>query len=105
TPEGVTLEDCKRVTEHLLAEGRRVFTFAYHSSTLLPGGSPYVRTLEGRQRFLDKMDAYFTWFREVVGGRGTTPYEIRALCGGAAATATAAGPARRRIAAPDIRAS
>lgn len=103
TPEGVTLEDCKRVTEHLLGVGRRVFTFAYHSSTLLPGGSPYVRTMEGRQRFLDKMDAYFTWFRETIGGRGTTPYEVRALCGGAPYPATV--PARPRIAAPDIRAS
>lgn len=104
TPEGVSLEDCKRVTEHLLAAGRRIFTFAYHSSTLLPGGSPYVRTAAARQRFLDKMDAYIGWFREVVGGRGTTPYEIRALCDGAASH-TATAPVPPRIAAQDIRAS
>lgn len=101
TPEGVSLDDCKRVTEHLFAQGRRVFTLAYHSSSLLPGGSPYVKTLEGRQRFLDKMDGYIAWFREKLGGRGATPYEIRALCGGPAVTS----PARSRIPAPDIQGS
>lgn len=80
TPEGISLADASRLVDHLLRQGRRVFTYAYHSSSLLPGGSPYVQTDEGRQRFLDKMDGFLNYFMNELGGRGTTPFELRALC-------------------------
>jgi len=79
TPEGITLEENQRLVRHLVARGRRIFTYAYHSSSLLPGGSPYVRDKGDRNRFLDAMDGFCRFFTQEIGGRGTTPYEIRDL--------------------------
>jgi len=79
TPEGITLEENKRLVRHLVAKGRRIFTYAYHSSSLLPGGSPFVKNRDDRARFVDAMDGFFHFFRNEMGGRGTTPQEIRAL--------------------------
>lgn len=79
TPEGISLEDNKRLIRHLVARGQKIFTYAYHSSSLLPGGSPYVKTLGDRDRFVDSIDSFLSFFQKEIGGRGTTPFEIRAL--------------------------
>lgn len=79
TPEGVSAADNIRLARHLVGQGRRVFTYAYHSSSLLPGGSPYVRSAADRQHFLDEMDRFLAAFTGALGGRGTTPHELRAL--------------------------
>ncbi len=80
TPEGVSLEENKRVVRYLAGRGRRVFTYAYHSSSLLPGGSPYVRTVDDRDRFVAGIDDFLTFFRHKLGGRVVTPLELRDLC-------------------------
>src|SRR6185437_7233641 len=52
TPEGITGLEAKKLVRALLARGTRVFTLAYHSSSLLPGSTPYVRTAADLDRFL-----------------------------------------------------
>lgn len=79
TPEGVTAVENIRLLRHLRASGRRVYTYAYHSSSLLPGGSPYVRSKKDRDHFLDEMKRFLDFFMGEFGGRGTTPYELRSL--------------------------
>lgn len=79
TPEGVTLEETKRLVRHLVSQGRSVFSLTYHSSSLLPGGSPYVYTAADRDRFLETIRDFLRFFRQEIGGRGATPIEIRAL--------------------------
>ncbi|MDA5193590.1 polysaccharide deacetylase family protein [Govanella unica] len=79
TPEGITLAENIRLARHLARIGRRVFTYAYHSSTLLPGGSPYVRTMADRERFLQDIEGFLKFFTTELGGRGTTPQELKAL--------------------------
>ncbi len=44
TPEGNTLEECKRLTKRDAGTGHRVFVVSYHSPSLEPGHTPYVRT-------------------------------------------------------------
>ena len=79
TPEGVDLAALKRLTRALLAQGCRAFTLTYHSPSLAPGMTPYVRDQAGLARFLADLEAYLVFFLEELGGRTATPYEIRDL--------------------------
>ena len=78
SPEGTTLAEMKRLTAALLADGQRVFCLAYHSSTLLPGGSPYARTPADATAFLGQIAGYLDFFIDEIGGVPATPLEIRA---------------------------
>lgn len=82
TPEGVTLEETKRLVRYLAGRGRQVFTYAYHSSSLLVGGSPYVRSKDERDRFVADIDGFLTFFRKEMGGKVVTPPDLRELCSG-----------------------
>lgn len=77
TPEGMTVAEAKRLVHHMLVQGHRVFTLTYHSPSLEPGNTPYVRDLAQRDRFLDWLDEFYTFFREEVGGRSATWRDVR----------------------------
>jgi len=78
TPEGHTFEELRRLTAAMLASGHRVFSFTYHSPSLEPGHTPYVRDRAQLERFLDCFDRYFDYFIHELGGRPATPGEIKA---------------------------
>jgi hypothetical protein len=78
TPEGISLLEMKRLTKRLGALGHRVFSLNYHSSSLLPGNTPYVRTDSERDQFLKKLEKYLEFFFEELGGITMTPREFRA---------------------------
>src|SRR5439155_11528481 len=82
SPEGISLEEMKRLTRRLMIRGNRVFSFNYHSSSLLPGYTPYVRTIGDRDRFLGKIESYLEMFFSELGGVAMTPSEFRALVRG-----------------------
>ena len=77
TPEGMTIPEAKRLVRHMLAEGHRVFALTYHSPSLEPGNTPYVRNLAQRDRFLDWLDEFYTFFREEIGGRNGSWRDVR----------------------------
>jgi glycosyltransferase involved in cell wall biosynthesis len=77
TPEGMTVTEAKRLVRHMLAQGHRVFTLTYHSPSLEPGNTPYVRNATQRDRFLDWLDEFYTFFHEEVGGRSGTWRDVR----------------------------
>ncbi|CCG40557.1 polysaccharide deacetylase family protein [Magnetospirillum molischianum] len=79
SPEGFSLEEAKALTLALLSRGQRLFHLTYHSSSLLPGGSPYVRTERDRDLFLGWIEAYLDFFLGEIAGRPATPEEIYAL--------------------------
>ena len=78
SPEGHTLQDMKRHTRTALARGERYFMLTYHSSTLLPGGSPYVRDFEEREAFLQTLDGYFQFFMDECRGRASRVTDLTA---------------------------
>ena len=43
TPEGVPLADALEAIETLLGEGHRLFSLSFHTPSLVPGHTPYVR--------------------------------------------------------------
>lgn len=79
TPEGISFEEQRRLTRALLRKGHRVFSFTYHSPSLAPGNTPYVRSAEDLHAFLERIERYLRFFIEEVGGRATTPFEVKAL--------------------------
>ncbi len=87
TPEGVDHDEHRRLTRLLLARGQRVFCLAFHSPSLEPGHTPYVRSGRDLDAFLDRLARYFDFFVNEIGGRPATLGEIRALAEAARPTA------------------
>ena len=76
TPEGVNFLELKRLTDTLLASGNRLFLLSYHSPSVVPGNTPYVRDETDLKRFLGVIDQYCEYFTTVCGGVGSTLEEI-----------------------------
>jgi hypothetical protein len=76
TPEGVPLAEQCRLTRAMLRRGHRVFSLTYHSPSLVPGNTPYVRDGAQLQTFLRCIDRYLEFFIGEIGGRPATPFEI-----------------------------
>jgi len=89
TPEGVTLNEAKALTKHLLAAGDRVFTLAFHSTSLTPGSTPYVRDAAQMERFYAWLEAYFGFFAGEIGGVFMTPRALYEAAGGRVPAAAA----------------
>lgn len=79
TPEGIDSAAHKRLLRAMIDRGHRVFTMTFHSPSLAPGHTPYVRTANELQQFLDKMRNVLDFFFGEIGGRATTPQEVRTL--------------------------
>ncbi|MHA1569333.1 MAG: polysaccharide deacetylase family protein [Alphaproteobacteria bacterium] len=79
TPEGVDHSEHRRLTRAMLGRGQRVFSFTYHSPSLAPGHTPYVRDEAELAVFLDRFDRYFDYFLGEIGGRAATLREARDL--------------------------
>lgn len=79
SPEGMTLAEAKRLTRHMLAQGHRSFVLTYHSPSLAPGNTPYVRNAAQLEGFLRWLDEYYAFFRAEMGGRFGSWRELRGL--------------------------
>jgi hypothetical protein len=79
TPEGISFAEQRRLTLALLRKGHRVFSFTYHSPSLAPGNTPYVRSEADLRAFLRRIEQYLDFFIGDLGGRAATPFEIKAL--------------------------
>src|SRR5262249_19061959 len=62
SPEGVSIDELRRLTLWRLAHGKRVFVFSYHSSSLLPGSTEYVRSMSELSLFLRRITEYLEFF-------------------------------------------
>ena len=76
TPEGIDLAANIRLARSLFDQGCRVFTFTYHSPSLVPGMTPYVRSQQDLAQFLRTMDRFFAFFRSELRGRPGEPSEV-----------------------------
>ncbi|MCP1337300.1 polysaccharide deacetylase family protein [Futiania mangrovi] len=76
SPEGVPLREATDLTRALAGDGVRVFTLAYHSPSMVPGLTPYVRTMADRDRLLAWLDGFLAFFTEELGGVMATPLDI-----------------------------
>jgi hypothetical protein len=76
TPEGVSAGEQCRLISAMVARGHRIFSLVYHSPSLEPGHTPYVRTEADLAAFLASLEQVLTFFRDRIGGRFTTPARV-----------------------------
>ena len=69
SPEGITPAEAKRLIRHMLARGHKVFVLTYHTPSLVPGNTPYVRNQADLDRFLAWLEEIYGFFTQEVGGR------------------------------------
>ncbi len=79
SPEGHATHDLIRQTEAALARGRRYMMLTYHSSSLMPGGSPYAATVRDRDALLRTLTEYLQYFMALPDAATTT---VRAMAAG-----------------------
>lgn len=91
TPEGVDLAANLRLARSLYEQGCRIFTLTYHSPSLVPGMTPYVTDERELSTFLATMDAFFSFFREELGGRPSDPLDVYEILRETSRSAAAAG--------------
>jgi glycosyltransferase involved in cell wall biosynthesis len=73
SPEGTPLEESKLLTRRLFADGQRVFAISYHTPSLEPGNTPYVRNRNDLARFLAWIEHYLEFFFGEMNGVADTP--------------------------------
>ncbi len=78
TPEGTPPDEQCRLIQAMAARGHRLFSLTYHSPSLEPGHTPYVRDADDLARFLAAIEQVLTFFRDTLGGRFTTLSEVYA---------------------------
>ena len=78
SPEGSTLAELCALTRALVVDGCRVFTLSFHSPSVEPGHTPYVRTAADLERFLTTIDEYCHFFKSEMAGRFTTAAALAA---------------------------
>ncbi len=77
TPEGTPAAEQCRLIEAMAARGHRLFSLTYHSPSLEPGHTPYVRSEADLDLFLGRIETVLAFFRDTIGGRFTTLSQVR----------------------------
>ena len=77
SPEDYSVPEMCRLTRALLADGVRILVFSFHSPSVMPGGTPYVRSDAELDRFLEKCRRYFEFFLSELGGATMTPLGVK----------------------------
>jgi len=75
TPEDMPIADALEAVAVALGEGERLLHFAFHSPSLVPGHTPYVRDAADLRRFWAWWDAMFAALQR----RGVTPATLEAV--------------------------
>jgi len=78
SPEGVSAVDQCRLLAAMAKRGHRLFSLTYHSPSLEPGHTPYVRDAADLQSFLETIETVLAFFRDELGGTFTTPSRVHA---------------------------
>ncbi|MFH0945975.1 MAG: polysaccharide deacetylase family protein [Planctomycetota bacterium] len=76
SPEGQSPGDLMRLTRALYRQGTRIFQLSFHSPTLKPGCTSYVRNERELTDFLDTCRTYFEFFLGELNGQPATPLSI-----------------------------
>jgi hypothetical protein len=77
TATAIAIDEGKRLIRQMIADGQRVFVLTYHSPSLEPGGTPYVRTAEDLTRFLAWLEEFYDFFTKEIGGQCVSWRDVR----------------------------
>lgn len=76
TPEGYTAQELTRLLRAQVAAGQQVVTLTYHSSTLVPGNTVYVKNARELQQFKQTVKEVLQIFQQELGGQFMTASEL-----------------------------
>lgn len=76
TPEGISAEEQIGLIRALFARGTRHFVLHYHSPSLVPGNTPYVRSQADLAAFLRRIEAVCRFFIDDLGGLAGNPADL-----------------------------
>ncbi len=79
TPEGVTAKEQIDLIRFMTRRGHRNFVMHYHSPSLVPGNTPYVRTTADLRVFIHRVEAVCRFFFETFGGVPGHPADLLPL--------------------------
>lgn len=68
TPEGGNANDMSRIAAALVRSGCQIITLTYHSPSIVPGNTPYVRSPEQLEKFLSSIERFCQYFKQELGG-------------------------------------
>ena len=88
TPEGMPAKEVATAVRRLAEQGVRLFTFSFHSPSLEPGHTPYVRTADDLSRF----HAWWEEIFEFLEREGIAPATLDEILDAAAASNRTAAP-------------
>lgn len=77
SPEGFSTEEHLKLTRSLYSEGVRTFTWSFHSPSVEPGHTSYVRNKSELQTFLDSFKRFFDFFFDELNGEASSPLKLR----------------------------
>lgn len=82
SPEGYISAEHVKLVRALHHDGLRIFSFSFHSPSVQPGHTPYVRSRGELESFLSRCRRFFDFFMGEIGGCPTTPLELKKLLAG-----------------------
>jgi hypothetical protein len=77
SPEGYTAEEQIRLVRSLYSDGLRTFCLAFHSPSVEPGNTPYVKSQHELDRFVDRICRFLEFFMGTLAGIPSTPVQVR----------------------------
>ncbi|MDV2079721.1 polysaccharide deacetylase family protein [Marinobacter xestospongiae] len=77
SPEGFSPEEHIKLTRFLLKRGVRTFTWSFHSPSVVPGNTTYVKDDQQLREFLDSFRRFFDFFFNDLGGQASSPSRLR----------------------------
>lgn len=77
SPEGFDTDDHIKLTKYLYNKGARTFTWSFHSPSVVPGCTHYVKNELELKKFLDSFRRYFDYFFNELRGEASTPMTIK----------------------------
>lgn len=79
TPEGVPVGEFTKLVAAMIDRGQRIFSMTYHSPSLAPGNTPYVRNDSDLKQFIKSIEQFLDTFSNRFGGKFTDPLSLRKL--------------------------
>jgi len=76
SPEGFNINDNRRLIDEALARGPTSFFLSFHSPSLCPGCTPYVRTQQDLNEFMDTLVSTLKYLIDIKGAQPTALSEL-----------------------------
>jgi len=77
SPETSSLAGMIELVKVLQGDGLRIFSLAFHSPSLAPGNTPYVKSQRELEEFLARCRGFFDWFIDEFAGVPAQPLELK----------------------------